>query len=63
METTSEFLPFEEAHQFVLNLGLKTHKEWNEYVKSGQKPENLPAQPSAFFRSKWVSFRHWLLGK
>ena len=40
-----DFLPFEEAREFVRSLGLKGQKEWAEYSKSGKKPDDIPGHP------------------
>lgn len=44
-----EYLPFEEARAFVRSLNLKSNKEWREYVKSGKKPDNIPATPEKIY--------------
>jgi len=33
------FLPFEEAHEFVMKLGFKKQKDWQDYSSSGKKPD------------------------
>ena len=40
-----QYRPFKEAREFVRKLGLKSNKEWNEYCKSGNKPDNIPSNP------------------
>ena len=40
-----KYLEFNEAKKFIRSLGLKNRKEWEEYVKSGKKPEDIPAAP------------------
>jgi hypothetical protein len=47
-----QYRPFKEAREFVRKLGLKGHKEWKEYCKSGNKPEDIPAQP-------WLVYAEW----
>ena len=37
-----QFRDFESARKFVRELGLKNYKEWQEYCKSGDKPEDIP---------------------
>jgi len=36
---------FKEARAFIRSLGLKNRDEWREYVKSGKKPDDIPAAP------------------
>ena len=54
-----EYLPFAEARAFVHRLGLKSRDEWDAYCQSGQKPENIPANPR-IYRSSFVSMGDWL---
>ncbi len=46
------FRPFKEARDFVRKLGLKNNKEWKEYCKSGNKPDDIPTNP-------WVTYKEW----
>jgi hypothetical protein len=46
------YRPFKEAKEFVRTLRIKNLKEWNEYVKSGNKPNDIPAAP-------WVVYKEW----
>jgi hypothetical protein len=47
-----QYRSFIEAREFVRSLGLKNHKEWKEYCKSGDKPEDIPAAP-------WMVYKEW----
>lgn len=44
-----EFLSYEEAKEFIVKLGFKSQQEWFDYVKSGDKPDNIPANPSFYY--------------
>lgn len=46
------YLPLKDARDFVRALKLKSPKEWDEYVKSGKKPDNIPSDPSSFYKKK-----------
>mgnify|MGYP006130026537 FL=1 len=46
------YLPLKDARDFVKELKLKSPKEWVEYVKSGNKPDNIPSDPSSFYKKK-----------
>jgi hypothetical protein len=39
------YRPFEEAREFVRSLGLKNRTAWREYIKSGEKPDDIPSNP------------------
>ena len=49
------YLPLKDAKDFVVALKLKSPKEWDEYVKSGKKPDNIPSNPSSFYKKKKTS--------
>ena len=58
---TKIFCSFEEAREFVRELNLKGQKEWNEYCKSGNKPDNIPANPNRTYKNKgYVNSGDWL---
>ncbi len=39
------FKPFSDAKIYISKLELKSNREWREYLKSGGKPEDIPASP------------------
>jgi len=51
---------FESAREFVRDLGLKGEKEWRGYLRSGDKPHNIPLRPSVVYKSEWLSIGDWL---
>lgn len=56
-----QFLPFDEAKEFVHSLKLKGLKEWYVYYKSGERPRNIPSNPHKFYKNKgWRSYYDWL---
>jgi hypothetical protein len=48
-------LSYEQAKEFVQKLGLKGLSEWKEYVKSGNKPDNMPIDLYDYYsrRNQW----------
>jgi len=50
------YLPFKDAKEKVRELAkrydLKDSKDWSEFVKSGKKPDNIPASPSSYYKKK-----------
>jgi len=46
------FRSFTEAREFVRKLNLKNHKEWSDYCKSGNKPDDIPSAP-------WSTYKKW----
>jgi hypothetical protein len=54
-------MPFEQARAFVQQLQLTSVAEWREYCGSGNKPTELPSDPSAVYSGKgWSGFGDWL---
>ena len=47
-----QFRDFESAREFVRKLGLKNKPEWQEYCKSGDKPDDIPSDP-------WIVYKEW----
>jgi hypothetical protein len=45
-----KYRSFTEAREFVRKLNLKNWKEWIAYVKSGNKPDDIPADPSTVYK-------------
>jgi hypothetical protein len=55
-----QYKPFEEAREFVRNLGLQNSEAWISYCKSGNKPEDIPASPQRTYKDRWKSMGDWL---
>jgi hypothetical protein len=45
--------PFEEAAEFARSLGMERVSDWTEFVKTGQKPDDIPANPALVYGNKW----------
>ena len=54
------YRPFIEARKFVQSLGLKNQKEWTEYCKSGQKPDDIPSGPYQVYKNEYKGIGDWL---
>ncbi len=56
-----KFRSFEEAREFAHSLNLKSNKEWKEWAKSGDKPEDIPANPDQAYKKKgWMGYGDFL---
>ncbi len=53
------FLSYEKARQYVRKLNIKGQKEWIKYVKSGEKPANIPSAPYQYY-DEWKGYADWL---
>jgi hypothetical protein len=54
------FRPFKEAREFARSLNLKGHKEWQEYCKSGNKPDDIPSAPHGTYKNEFKGSGDWL---
>jgi hypothetical protein len=54
------FHPYKEAREFVKLLNLKTQKEWQEYCKSGNKPDDIPSAPPTTYKKDWKGWGEFL---
>ena len=59
-----EYLPFEEAREYIRNLGLKTAQQWQQYYKGDLKdlikPDNIPWNPEVVYAENWINMKDWL---
>ena len=54
-------LSFTSARAIVRRLRLTSAKEWQEWSKSGQRPNNVPSGPHRVYKGKgWVSWPDWM---
>ena len=55
------YLSFTTARKYVHSLKIKNNDKWKQYTKSGNKPENIPANPSQTYAKKgWKGIPDWL---
>ena len=55
------YLPFSNARKYIHSIGLKSSRKWSEYIKSGHKPSDIPANPRSVYKSEgWKSMGDWL---
>ena len=52
--------PFSDARKFIHTLKIKNQKGWKEYIKSGNKPSDIPSAPWCVYKKEWVSLNDWL---
>ena len=61
MENKFKFLQFDQAREFVRNLGIKTQKDWRIYCKSGNKPKYIPSNPNLTYKHNgWLGIQDFL---
>jgi hypothetical protein len=53
-------LSFVKARKFVRSLKLKSQKAWQNFCKSGKRPDNIPAAPWITYKKEWISWYDWL---
>ena len=53
--------PFEEAREFARSLNLRNRDGWYEYCKSGERPDDIPANPGIIYKNDgWKGVIDWL---
>ena len=56
-----DFLDFKEARAIVRGEKLKSKKEWQSWLKSGHRPNNIPSVPQKIYKDKgWKDWADWL---
>ena len=56
-----KFRDFESAREFARLLNLKNFTEWQEYCKSGNKPDDIPSNPNATYKNDgYIDLGDWL---
>ncbi|MDD4950713.1 hypothetical protein [Sulfuricurvum sp.] len=63
-QRTPEYLPFNEAREFIRTQNLSDVKAWVQYYQGKlpgrRKPENIPWNPHEIYKTEWISLRDWL---
>jgi len=55
------YMSFRKARAFARNLGLRSASEWRDYVKSGLKPNEMPAAPHYIYaKHGWAGWGDFL---
>jgi hypothetical protein len=52
--------PYDEAREFIRSLGLKSRQDWNDYCKSGNKPQDIPSAPHWMYKKNWKGYGDWI---
>ena len=58
--TKKNFLPFDDARKFASSLNFKNTKQWRDFVKTSNKPLNIPAQPQTIYKNQFKDFKDFL---
>ena len=57
---SSKFRSFEEAREFVAQLGLQTMTDWFRFSRSGTMPPDIPHDPEFVYKNEWTGWTDWL---
>jgi len=55
-----QYRPFEDARKFIRSLSLPSRQEFEDYCKSGKKPEDIPAGPRQTYKNQFNGWGDWL---
>ncbi|MDA7580164.1 DEAD/DEAH box helicase family protein [Crocinitomicaceae bacterium] len=57
----TNWVNFESAKEFAQKLNLNSQREWDEYSKSGNKPDDIPSNVASVYKKKgWKGIGDWL---
>lgn len=56
----SVYRPYWDAVRFVQTLKLKTAKEYFQWARGGERPDDIPEQPVHAYGEQWTSWFDWL---
>ena len=52
---------FKKARAFIRDLGLRSIREWRDYIKAGLKPDDIPRAPHHIYANDgWAGWGDWL---
>ncbi len=54
------YRPFEEAKRYIHAFQFSNRENYAKWCKSGNKPDDIPASPSAVYKDQWKSWGDWL---
>lgn len=55
------YRPFLQARAYVHKLQLKNTQEWNDWIKNGEKPNDIPSNPNLIYKDTgWIGYGDWL---
>ena len=61
MVTKKVWTSFNKAREFVRSLKLRNRDGWYEYCKSGERPDDIPANPGIIYKNDgWKDWVDWL---
>ncbi|MDE0151731.1 MAG: hypothetical protein OXK80_04455 [Bdellovibrionales bacterium] len=55
-----EWMSYEEARTFIQAQGIKTKKQFQEWVQSKKRPDNFPSVPWRTYKDEWISLSDFL---
>ncbi len=58
--TKKEWMPYQEAKAYIQSLGIKSKREYKEWSKSGDRPEDIPSSPESVYKEEWEGWRIFL---
>ena len=55
-----DFKSFKNTRQFARSLNLKSMRYWQNYCKSGNKPDDIPTTPQTVYKKEWHGWGNFL---
>ena len=55
------FKSFEQAQQYIQNIGITSQTQYHEMSRNGKRPDDIPSNPNKTYKNKgWISWGHFL---
>ena len=58
--SSRKWMSFDEAKALMQSQGIKTHKQFQEWSKSEQRPKDFPSNPQRTYRNEWRGWENFL---
>ena len=55
----AELKSFDNAKMIIQSLDIKGRKSWRNFIKSGQKPVDIPSSPDKAYKNEWKGWGDW----
>lgn len=56
-----KFKTYTASRDFVRGLGIESLTQWRRYLKSGNKPADIPTNPNSYYVKEWKSWGDFLV--
>ena len=59
-QTDKKFKTYYEAREYCKKLNLNSAREWRDWVKTPNRPDDIPSSPHLIYKDEFISWSDWL---